>query len=135
MIPAVILDEVFTRENFLTRNTIENIHRKNISPIELGAVVQKFMDEGFNHEEIAVRLNIPRVRINVSYTVFKKLPEKFRSMIGFIGSGENKKGKLPVSVALRILRLRMSSANIEHLINEAQKKDLMVVILTRFITS
>src|SRR3990167_6496439 len=94
--PIGICDFENTNDSdFLIINASENIHRKDISPIELGRVACLLYE---NHNmaisEIAAKFNIPETRVKTYINVFKNLPEEFRKMVGSSSGGSPKKGKI-----------------------------------------
>lgn len=125
-IPAVILTEEFTEEDFLTKNTIENIHRSNVTPIELGRVCKLFINRGFSKSEIASKLHIPVTRVATSYGIYINVPKKYRDTIGFISRGAKNRGKIPAEVAYAIVNLRISGEDKDKVFESARKKELSI---------
>jgi len=122
-IPCIIIPEEFSEENFLTQNTIENIHRQEIAPMELGKVCRMLTDKGYSFSEIAAKFSIPTTRVRDVWEVYKKVPRRYRELIGFVGRGESNKGKIPLNVALTILKSRIPSAQKEELFKYAKQKE------------
>lgn len=126
-IPAVIIAEEFTEENFLIANTIENIHRENISPVELGNICQLFIDKGFSLGEVAAKLHFNLSRIESAHKIYRNVPEKYKHLIGYIDKGSpDNEGKIPADVVSKILSFRMA---------KEKMKEILDVALTQKITS
>lgn len=60
-VPAIIRESDDTES--LREALIENIHRENLSPLELAAAFQELLDEGVSQEEVAERLGYSRAHI------------------------------------------------------------------------
>jgi len=124
VIPAVILPDKFTEEDFLTKNTIENIHREEINPIELGRVCRLFTKKGFTRSEIATKLHIVEARVKTTMYMYDRLPEEYRDLIGFIPRGQHNKGKIPMHVATVIIKLRLSKPQMKKLLEYAKVHEM-----------
>jgi len=123
-IPAIIIQEEFTEEDFLTKNTIENIHREDINPVELGRVCHLFLERGFSPSEIAAKLHIPQQRVNHCSYLYRKLPEEYRDLVGYIPRGEKNKGKIPVNVAMAVMQLHLNKQQVKELLDLAKTHEL-----------
>ncbi len=124
-IPAVIISEEFTEEKFLIKNTIENIHRVDISPVELGKVCQLFIDNhGYTESEVAAKLNFSPLKIKTAYKLYRLIPKKYRSIIGYIPRGESNKGKIPAHVAQAVVQLHRSQEDMSKLLELAKTHEL-----------
>ncbi len=123
-IPAVILSDKFTEEDFLSKNTIENIHRIDINPLELGRVCSIFMERGFSPSEIAAKLHLSNTRIRTVLQLYRKCPKEYRDLIGFIPRGEPNKGKIPANVAIAILALRINTAQMREILEYAKVHEM-----------
>ncbi len=122
-IPSVIIPEEFSTEDLMTKNTLENIHRKDITPIELGKVCDDFIKHGFTDSEVAAKLHIPASRVKTSLRLLRNIPKKFWNLIGFIERGMPNKGKIPANVATAILALTLSIKDMEFVLNEVRKNN------------
>jgi ParB family transcriptional regulator, chromosome partitioning protein len=60
-VPALIRESDDTES--LREALIENIHRENLSPLELAAAFQELLDEGVSQDEVAERLGYSRAHI------------------------------------------------------------------------
>jgi len=127
-IPVNILPNKLTKEDFITINTSENIHRENISPSQFARICKLLKDEGLNLSEIAVKLSVPKTRIITAMRIYSKVPKEWKSKIGYIPAGKSrdKKGLLSASVADRILRLRINQEFINKLFDVAHKEELSI---------
>lgn len=124
---AKVLDKKLAMDEFLARNTAENIHRRNLSPIEFARVCKLLLDLGLNLSEISTRLNVSKYRIQNALQLDSKVPDKFRDYIRYTPNTRNKKGKLSAAVtgAIAFLSSRLpKNFPIERLYEEARKKEL-----------
>ena len=131
-VPAVIIEEEFTEVGFLTKNAIENIHREDVNPIELGKVCSIFSEQGFSPSEISAKLHIPTTRVKMVTGLYRKLPSDYRDIIGFVQTGAKKKGKVSPAVAVAILSLNLTEKNTGELleyarINELSTRDIHLI--------
>lgn len=101
----------FTEEDFLSVNCIENLHREEVSTMELGKICTKLLDMGLNMEEISVRLSLPVSRVNRCVQIYERLPKEMKDSAGYLMNNRKRKGKIPASVAQKILNLRLSKSN------------------------
>jgi len=123
--PAVIVQEVFSEEDFLAKNTIENLHREEINPVELGRVCQLFTkNHDFSPSEIAAKLHISNKQVSVAMSIYKRLPKEYRDVIGFVPRGKAGKGKIPAAVAVAILKLALTPANTKKFLDFAKIHEL-----------
>ena len=107
-IDAVILPEKLTEEQFLVLNAIENIHRSNNNPVELGMAMSRLRDLGNSIGEIAVKLSIGKNRVLTCLKIVDRLPKKYANSVRFFNTGnDNKKGKLPATVVNTIMSMRV----------------------------
>lgn len=124
-IDAVILPEKLTEEQFLILNAIENIHRTNNNPVELGMTMQRLRDIGNSVGEIAVKLSIPKTRVLTCLRIVGSLPKKYMNSVRFFNVGnENKKGKLPATVINIVMSLRIKKDEYEQILDEIKKEEL-----------
>lgn len=123
-ISAIIIQEKFSEEDFLTKNTIENIHREDINPLELGRVCHLFTERGFSNGEIAAKLHIPVPRVETTKYLYKKLPKEYKDAIGFVPRGIRNTGKISSNTAMAILHLNIGKEEIEQLLKYAKVHEL-----------
>jgi len=92
----VVPEREMTEEDFILTNAIENIHRKDINPIELGKVAE-YLHENHNlsYADIAARMAVSYGRITSAVTVFRGAPKEFRDQVGFMQGSGNKMGRIP----------------------------------------
>lgn len=127
-IPCKILGNKLTKEDFITINTSENIHRENINPFQFARICKLLNEEGLNLSEIAVKLSVSKTKIVTAMRIYSKVPKEWESKIGYIPAGKsrNKKGLISASVADKILKLRINQENINGLFDAAHKEELSI---------
>ncbi len=132
-IPAVVEDEPEFSE-LLIVNAIENLHRTDISPTELGRVCIKLSDLGLSMPEIVARLGENRTKITNCMKIFRSIPEKIRKRVAFIATGNQKKGKISATAMGKILTAKkefgFSNKIMEKLADQCAKDDLNVRDIT-----
>lgn len=128
-IAAQVVDEPDMKQ-LLVRNVIENLQRKDNSPSELGRICS-ILAERFDmtHEEIAVSLSIPKVRVTNAMAIYGGLPEEVREKIKFMGKGgESRNGMIPASVANYVLTIKkefkLSDILVAKLLGDSRTHDL-----------
>ena len=84
VIPAVIAKDMETQDH-LVINVIENTHRKDISPAELGRICFKLEKLHLNQAEIASRLGMGIAKIKACMEIFSRIPEYLHDKIAFFG--------------------------------------------------
>ena len=125
--------ETFSKEEFITTNLIENIHRQNISPVELSHACRKLREEGLTTGQIAIRLSQPKGRIENLLNISKDMQEELNSAI-FIGEHKKeRKGKLPFAILSRISSFRASNEDRKLLLQTAKENELTVRDITLLI--
>ncbi|MCK9371183.1 hypothetical protein M0R04_14825, partial [Candidatus Dojkabacteria bacterium] len=92
-----------TKANFIIVNLLENIHRKDITPLELSKAIADLRKENYNLGEIASALNQSPGRIKSLYDMSLKVPPKVMEKMSFIKNKRDKKGALPVTVSNMIV--------------------------------
>ena len=127
-IPAVLENEPEISE-LLVVNTIENLQRRDITPIELGRICIKLLELGLTPGEIAAKIGISKAKIEGVLQIYKHIPEHLRNRIRFMPPGHAaKKGDIPASVAHEVLNLRrrysVSNGTIEELLEEVRLHEL-----------
>jgi len=110
-IPAVMFvneNEAMTEEDFLIANASENIHHKQVSYIELGRICKQ-LTETMSKDEIAVKLGLPKGRIESALQGLRKIPKKYRDKIVFfdnMSAKAGRKGKVPFNLAYSVANTR-----------------------------
>jgi len=123
-ITAIVSKEKITEQDFLLLNTVENIQREDISPVELGRICKRLKELGLSETEISARLAIPITRVRNCLVTYKAVPEKYRTHIGFISGSTHKKGKIPISVSAIITNARINKENKERCFGYAKVEEL-----------
>lgn len=126
-IPANVYPDMEIAD-LLINNSAENLHREDTSPVELGRIIHRLNKEmGLSLSEISARLSIPVGRLNISYSAYKGLPTKYRDHVANVGGGNDRKGKIPASVAAKILATKrqytLSDLAVDKLLNVARMED------------
>jgi len=126
IIEANIIEDI-EKETTLILNLVENIQRKDISPIEEGRIVSKLLDLKLTYSEIAARLSICVTRIKKSFFLFNSIPEKYRSKIIYIKGNSIKKGNIGSEAAFKIMNMKkeygLKNDVVENLFEIANKDD------------
>lgn len=140
-ISAVILPKKLDEAEFLSMNTIENIHRKNVTAAELTKVCGELKNpkegKGLSVGEIAVRFNLPRSKVHKYCSIYKNLPEKYKKYIGF-QKGKDRKGRIPPDVLNAIVNMRTSTKVKNQVLNVVQKEEFtlrQIKLIEKFILS
>jgi len=119
--PVDGLDE----EEFIVKNLIENIHREGLSPFELSKACRTLKKIGLNSGEIAVRLSLPKSRIDSIVALTQSFPEETMRQASFQTNARSpKKGKIPVTVLNTISHIsRADRGAVKKLIEVVKEKD------------
>jgi ParB/RepB/Spo0J family partition protein len=107
-ISAVIFsekDEDMSEEQFFVINAIENLQQKPNSLFELGRIC-KILRKTMSIGEIAVRLGIPKSRVDNALIEMSRIPPNWQKKIRIMGDGTQKKGDIPMITASKVARLR-----------------------------
>lgn len=107
-IPCVIFntDEAMSEEEFITINAIENLQQSPNTLFELGRIC-RILRKSMGISEIAVKLGLPKERVKNALDEIAKLPVKWQKRIKLMDDGgKNKDGKIPISTAMKVTRLR-----------------------------
>lgn len=128
-IPASLYDSSMSVPDIRINNLAENLHREDISPVELGRICYQLKTElGLNESEIHAKLSIPRDRIVNALEIFRGLPKQHRNKVAYVGGGNVRNGAIPAAVAHKIISCKrqfgLSEASIEKLFSVAQKEEL-----------
>jgi ParB family chromosome partitioning protein len=124
-IPAIIYDKKLLMTDFLSINTIENIQRAEIKPFELGRICDMLQQQNLSVGEIAVRLSIPKSRVDNALLIYRKLPEKWKPITTY----GKKPGKLSSTTINSVINLKLNKWDTELLLDETHKNDLTVAEL------
>ena len=116
----------FSEEKFLTDNVAENIHRKDISPIELAKVCKRLSDKGYSISEIAVALSKPIDRIRKSLILLKRLPEEYHKDLVYQPHGVKMKEGIPATVGYLISTMRVNDKLKKEIVELVKKNELSV---------
>lgn len=106
-IPANIYPDMELAD-LLVNNLGENLHREDPSPMELGRICSRLKEMEMNASEIAVKLSIPRSRVERSLDIYNNIPQEHRDRIIYMdksrtaGSG----GNISASSAQKILVMK-----------------------------
>lgn len=121
-----VFPEKITEEQFLIYNTIENMQREDINPVELGRIIRRLKNLNFTNSEIAAKLSVTQTRVKQAYDLFVAAPNKFKDKIGWMAAGDqqNKKGKIPVTVAHAILNCRMTKEMKGKMLEAVEREEL-----------
>lgn len=102
-ISAIISDRELNEDSFMADNIAENVHRIDLTPMELSNQCNSFLTRGFTVSEIASLLNMPFSKIEQAIKTVTSAPEAFKQGISYMKLGQNqkanRKGKIPASVA------------------------------------
>lgn len=124
-IPAVIFsgrEEEMGEEQFFVINAIENLQQKPNSLFELGRIC-KILRKTMSVKEIAVRLAIPKSRVENALVEISRIPPKWQKKIKIM-DGTAKKGDIPMITASKVARLRgLSNEDKEKLFQHISKND------------
>lgn len=127
-VPARVYD-IKDLSDFLVANLVENLHRKDVTPIELGRICVHLEKKNLTVGEIAARLSKPQSQIQNALTLYKMLPENFRDKVKYFGAGrEQKKGTIAAHTATNVIRIAqtagLSRAETGHLMEATRKNEL-----------
>lgn len=126
-ISALVSDKKLTEAEFLLGNMTENLHRVDNSPVEIGRMCMRLMEQhDMTTSEVAVRLGLPLARVESAIRIYKKVPEDMKKHIGYMGRGNVmlKVGKISAAVANRIAQARITDTQRDQLFDAARKKEL-----------
>lgn len=127
-IPAIISPRELDEDSFMADNIAENLHRVDLTPIELAKQCKSFLERGYSVSEIAAILTKPKGQIVTALGIAKSSPKSFERSISYIQRGDinNKKGKISATVAGEILTFSqyLSDKEKERLLEEAKRKEL-----------
>ncbi|MCX5718784.1 MAG: ParB N-terminal domain-containing protein [Nitrospirae bacterium] len=109
-------------------NAIENLHRKDIIPLEEAKIFSDLREFGLSVGEISARMVVPKSRIISNLKILSSVPEIYRKDISYINRAENKRGHISPTIASAIAdagkRYKLNSENIEELFEVARKEEI-----------
>lgn len=128
-IPAVIYsskDENMTEEEFIVVNGIENLQQSPNTLFEIGRIC-KILRKTMSIPEIAVRLGIPKTRVEYSLNEIQRIPQKWQKKIRLLDNKMEKKGDIPVTHAVKVVQLRnMNNKTKDKIFEYLSKNDVTV---------
>ncbi len=132
-IPCTVSEDMELSE-LLLNNMAENIHREDISPVELGRICKRLQDDfDMNSSEISAKLSLPVSRINSAIKTYKGLPDKYRKHVSYTGIGKSRVGDIPASVAMHIINCKkaygLSDASVDKLLKISKVEEYGVAEL------
>lgn len=102
-ITAYVSDETedYSETDVKILNVVENLQRKDITPLELGRICQDLKHIGMSDGEIGARLSITQKRVSEAIALYNMgIPEQLRKDVQYFAVGHSqKKGKIPASLA------------------------------------
>ena len=105
-IPAIINGSIHLKD-FVIKNTLENVERKEITESELGRIFTLLKnDYNMTNSEIASRFGVPSIRVKRVIDIFMHIPKEYRDKVKYGILGYSKKGNIPATAADAILGLR-----------------------------
>jgi len=120
-------------KEFTIINTVENVLRKEISPIELGKCCTELKEQhNMSTSEIAARLNLNQNKIDIAINIWRKLPKEFHEDIGYVEVRTDKKGILTPTIVSSILGLKLSAEETKRLLHFVRKENLAIRHLRLF---
>lgn len=106
LIPAIIYDNYQSYTDFIIKNTMENVERKQITESELGRIFSHLKSKGnMIPSEIAARFSLPLQRVNTAIKIFEHIPAEYRSKIKY-STANTKRGNIAAKTADRIINIR-----------------------------
>lgn len=141
-IPSVIFankNESMTEEEFIVINGIENLQQSPNTLYELGRIC-KILRKTMSISEIAVRLGIPKKRVESAIHEIGRIPSKWQKKVKIMDNRtEEKKGNIPISSAMKIATMKSATASTkDKLFTYMHKNDVsfdMLSIVTSLIQS
>jgi len=91
---------------------IENLKRQNTSVAEDGRMFQSLLDRGLSISEIAARLDISPIRVQLGIDVIHNVPEEHRKKIVYATPGNRARlsDRIPASTAVALLNIRKTAS-------------------------
>lgn len=101
-------------EEFLVYNTIENIHRSDLSPLELGRIVATLMEtEKMDVKDVAVRLNLAYQKAVNCLNIFKNIPQEYRNVVAWKSGKRKTKSLVSYCNAARVAGMRLAKNEVK----------------------
>lgn len=101
-------------------NLIENLKRQNVSVTEEGRLYSVLVERGLSISEIAARLAVNKIRVEVALDAMKNVPAEFAKRVVNRISGNKTKGTISATAYHTISNLRKS-----HSLNRPQFRSLL----------
>lgn len=105
-IRAEVTDDDLNKTDLLLVSIAENLHRKDLNPVELGSACERLKEGGLSESEIAVRLAQPIGRIRSAIKIFRTLPKKYHQYTEFHLTGTRRSGKIPANVLIKLIQVK-----------------------------
>lgn len=125
-IPSVIFanDREMTEEEFIVINSIENLQHSPNNLFELGRICS-ILKKSMSISEISTRLGITKNRVKFALDELNRLPIKWKNKVKQSNvSHEEKKGKIPITTAVKVTNLRnVKNEDKDKILNYAIKND------------
>lgn len=126
-IPATISEDVELADLLVT-NMAENVHREDISPIELGRICMRLKKEfDMTASEIAAKLSLSTSRIEGAMKAYNGMPDKYRNRVTYTGKGNARLGNIPATTALKIIATKrkygLSDTSVDKLLKVAKAEE------------
>ena len=132
-IPASVEQDP-TLVDLLTVNMIENLHRADINPAELGRMCLRLLKLDMTEGEVATRLSIPVNRVKAAMNIFRQIPETIRKKVRYMPYGVGmKEGYLSAALATEAINIRkvhaLSPSQFESLLEAIRKQEMVLADL------
>lgn len=112
-----------TTKQIMIFNFVENYHRIENSPIELGKRISELIKEDMTIGEVASSLSMPLSKTKSYLRLYQKIPEKYEVHVGYVKGRENKKGKISAGVAEKILAMHITRDMTNQLFEAAHRDE------------
>lgn len=117
-IPAVISEDD-TEASVMISNMVENVQRRNVTPVELGRLCIKLTKLKLTPGEVAARLDLPPSQVKRAMMLYKFLPDSLKDKIAFFGAGnEHNAGEMSSHSAHKIIQSGSTAGLTKKQINE-----------------
>jgi len=125
-IDAIVSKDEKNLHEFIADNVAENLHRLDLSPLELASVCFKYKQDGFSIGEIASTLSLPKGTVKTAMRIATRVPEEYREKTKFMTPKNihNKEGFISAAVANAILRSRLTDKHTKELFKLAKVEEL-----------
>lgn len=122
---AVLVDsKEMSEDKYLIMNTIENIQRKDVTPAELGRIVEE-LKKSFNmsYPEVASRLGVGMSKVNTAVALYKKIPANFQNSVGFV-HGNTNTGLISADAMKKALQVPIPKEKRQLLFNAIKRENM-----------